>query len=50
MTLATTCNKNEQQQNARNNAEFRTNGRRRLGRTLKRLFDEAETGLPRPNS
>ena len=29
---------------------YRPNGRRRLGRTLKRLLDEAETGLLRPNS
>jgi len=28
----------------------RQNGRRRLGRPLKRLFDEAETGLSRPNA
>jgi hypothetical protein len=28
----------------------RPNGRRRLGRPLKRLLDEAETGLLRPNS
>jgi hypothetical protein len=29
---------------------YRSNGRRRLGRPLKRLLDEAETGLSRPNS
>jgi hypothetical protein len=28
---------------------YRTNGRRRLGRPLKRLLDEAETGLSRNN-
>ena len=28
----------------------RPNGRRRLGRPLKRLLDEAETGLSKPNS
>jgi hypothetical protein len=28
---------------------FVPNGRRRLGRTLKRLSEEAETGLSRPN-
>jgi len=28
----------------------RPNGRRRFGRALKRLLDEAETGLDRPNS
>jgi len=27
----------------------RPNGRRRLGRPLKRLLDEADTGLSRPN-
>jgi len=27
----------------------RPNGRKRLGRPLKRLLDEAETGLSRPN-
>jgi hypothetical protein len=34
-------------QDAENNSP---NGRRRLGRPLKRLLDEAETGLSRPNS
>jgi hypothetical protein len=29
---------------------YRPNGRRRLGRPLRRLLDEAETGLSRPNS
>jgi hypothetical protein len=29
---------------------YRSNGRRQLGRPLKRLLDEAETGLSRPNS
>jgi len=29
---------------------YRQNGRRRLGRPLKRLLGEAETGLSRPNS
>jgi hypothetical protein len=29
---------------------YRPNGRRRLGRPLKRLLNEAETGLSRPNS
>jgi hypothetical protein len=28
---------------------YRPNGRRRLGGTLKRLLDEAKTGLSRPN-
>jgi hypothetical protein len=30
--------------------KYRKNGRRILGRTLKRLLDEVETGLVRPNS
>jgi len=29
---------------------YRPNGRRRLGRPLKRLLDEIETGLSIPNS
>ena len=29
---------------------YRQNGRRRLGRPLRRLLDEADTGLSRPNS
>jgi hypothetical protein len=29
---------------------YRPNGRRRLGRPLKRLLNEDETGLSRPNS
>jgi hypothetical protein len=29
---------------------YRPNGRRCLGRSLKRLLDEAETGILRPNS
>ena len=29
---------------------YRPNGRRRLGKPLKRLLDEAETGLLRPHS
>jgi len=28
---------------------YRPNGRRRFGRPLKKLLDEAETGLSRPN-
>jgi hypothetical protein len=34
---------------AKTKLNYRTNGRRRLGRPLKRLLDEAETGLLRPN-
>jgi hypothetical protein len=30
--------------------DYRPYGRRRLGRPLKRLLNEAETGLSRPNS
>jgi hypothetical protein len=48
--LATTCNKNEQQHDAKAVLSCRPNGRSRLGRPLKRLLDEAETGLSRPNS
>jgi hypothetical protein len=29
---------------------YRPNGQRRLGRTLERVVDEAETGLSRPDS
>jgi len=29
---------------------YRPNGQRRLGRLLKRLLDEAEAGLSKPNS
>jgi len=44
-SLATTCNKKEQQQDAKHMANYRPNGRRQLRRPLKRLLDEAETGL-----
>ena len=37
--FSTTCNKNEQQQDGKNNAEL----------PLKRLLNEAETGLSRPD-
>ena len=47
--LATTCNKNEQQ-NAKIMLNYRPNGRGRPARPLKRLLDEAETGVPRPNT
>jgi hypothetical protein len=30
--------------------DYRPNGRRRLGRPLKRLLDEDETGLSRPDA
>jgi hypothetical protein len=42
---------NWQQENAKNNVElYRPNRCRQIGRPLKRLLDEAETGLSRPNS
>ena len=44
MKLATTCNKNEQKQNAKNKAESQIKSRQ-LGRTLRKLLDAAETGL-----
>jgi len=44
-----TQNKNEQKQNAKNNAELQTEWTTRPGSPLKRLLDEAETGLSRPN-
>jgi hypothetical protein len=46
---AATCNKNERRQGARNYANFRPNGQRRLGGPLKTLLDEVETGLLRSN-
>ena len=46
--LATTCNKNEQQQGAENYVELWTNGRRQVGGPLMGLLNEAETGLSRP--
>jgi hypothetical protein len=47
--LATTCSKDEQQQDAKIMLNYRPNGRRRHGRPLKRLLDEVETGLSRFN-
>jgi len=44
--LATTCNKNEKQQDAKNNVEFYT----KLTKKTWKCFEDAETGLPRPNS
>jgi hypothetical protein len=48
--LVTKCNKNEQQQDTKNNAELQAEWRKRLGRPLKSLLDEAGTGLLIPNS
>jgi len=46
--LATTCNKNEQQQGApRILLNYWPNWRRIYGRPVKRPLDEAETGLSR---
>jgi len=39
-----TCNKNEQQQDAKIMLNYKPNGWRWLGRPLKRLFDENKTG------
>jgi len=47
--LVTTYNKNEQQQDGKMVMNCRPNGRRRLGRPLKRQLQEAETGLLRPD-
>jgi hypothetical protein len=47
--LVTTCNKNEQQQDGRIMLSWRPNGRRGIGRPLKRVLQENETGLLRPD-
>jgi len=41
--LAGTCKKYEQHKDTKVMQNYRTNGRRRLGRPLKRLLEEAET-------
>ena len=41
--LATTCNENEHQRDAKHMVNYRPNGLRQIGRPLKRLLDEAET-------
>jgi len=46
--MATTCNKDEQKQNAKNKAESQIKWRQ-LGTPLKTLLDKAEAGLLRPN-
>jgi hypothetical protein len=48
--LPTTSKKNEQQHDEKRMLYFRPTGRRRTGRPLKRLLDEAETVLSVPNS
>jgi hypothetical protein len=45
--LATTCSKNDQQQNDKSNAELQTEW---MKTALKRQLDKTETGLLRPNS
>jgi hypothetical protein len=45
ITLATAGNKNEQQKMPEIMLNFGPCGRRQLGRTLKKLFDEAETAI-----
>jgi hypothetical protein len=47
--LAGTYKKNEQHKDTKAMLNNRPNGRRRLGRPLKKLLDEAETGLLKPN-
>jgi len=47
INLSTSCNKNEQQ-NAKKKLNYRPNGGKRLGTPLKKLLDEAKTGLLRP--
>ena len=46
--LATTCNKNEQQQDAKSNAELLTKWTKTTWKTLERVLDETETGLRSP--
>jgi hypothetical protein len=48
--LATTSNKNVQQQDAKRNTVLQTKWTKTTWKTLKRLLHEAETGLLRPNS
>ena len=50
MKLAATCNKNENNMMPKIMLDCRPNRRRRLGRPLKRLLEEAETCLSGPNS
>jgi hypothetical protein len=48
--LATTCKKSGEQQDVKINGGFKTNGRKLLGRPLKRLLKQGEIGLSRPSS
>jgi len=48
--LATTCNKNEQQQDGKNNAELWTKWTKKTGKPMKGMLDQVATGLTRPNS
>jgi hypothetical protein len=47
--LALTCNKNGQQQDAKNILNYRPNGQRQIWRPLKRLLGMAERGVSRPH-
>ena len=47
MKLATICDNNGQQRDARNNVSLKTEWTRLLGRHMKGLLEEAETGLSR---
>ena len=46
--LAKTCNKNGRNRMPKIMLNYRPNGQRQFGRPLKRLLDEAERGLSRP--
>ena len=48
--LAMTCNKNEQQQNAKINAELQTTWLKMTWTTFEETITETKTGLLRPNS
>jgi hypothetical protein len=48
--LATECNKNKQQHDAKLMPNYRTNKTKQLESPLKGLSDEAETGILRPIS
>jgi hypothetical protein len=49
LKLATTSEKYEKQKNAKNNVELSTKVSKTTWKTLKRVLDEAETGLSRRN-
>jgi len=48
--LTTTCNKNEQQQDAKNNAELYTKWTKTTWKIFEELLDEDETCLSTPDS